>query len=73
MSARHFVLEMINPLDLQDDQRLDDTIEQLIDEHRIGAPSIEERCARAEALAIIALEKLRRIENALAEKGQRDE
>lgn len=63
MSYRHHVMDSIAPrMSTAEGYEIDNAIDVLMAEHGLGTPSIEERCARAEALAILVLEKLRRIE-----------
>jgi hypothetical protein len=59
MSHRHHILDF--SLREATDDTLDDMVGSLLAEHQHGFPSIEERCARAEALAIIAIEILWRL------------
>jgi hypothetical protein len=59
MSHRHHILDF--SLREATDEDLDDMLGSLLVEHQNGFPSIEERCARAEALAIIAIEMLWRL------------
>ena len=62
MSYRHHTLDMIVSLRSADEYTLQHAIEIMVKEHEMGAPSIEDRAARAEALAFIALELLRRMQ-----------
>ena len=62
MSFTHWRLTVAGEIKILPDERIDADLSELLQEHRISQPSIEERCARAEAIAIFLVEKVRRLE-----------
>ena len=62
MSSRHWILDTTGSLRLEQDWRIDQMIDELLMEHPLGYQTIDERTARAEAMAILAVEKIRRLE-----------